>query len=325
MIGRTLRRTVPVVTLSFLLAINFAGCSDGDGGSGASSTSSLIDAQCAASDMCCKAAGNESDPASCKQFFTLFGANAQLGPDAAACEALLRERTADGTYCSLGTKKDGVDVCKNAWITSSNSGTNGTKPAGAECNDDDECAAPAGGEGRCDYRTTWDENNQATTTQTCVQVKPGAAGEGPCGASVQDNGSSSTSYGSSQERLNTFVECYEKDGLYCPEYGQPCKAFAAIGESCTGSFGGGCNPSTAYCNYASGTDGSGPVCALRIAVGEACTSGQTCVAGAGCQNDLCVALKASGEPCEVSSECAGNSCVNKVCSGSSGGATLCFH
>jgi hypothetical protein len=318
---RALRRLIPLIALGLLPPATFAACSDGDGG-GNSSASSLIDAQCAAFDACCQAKGEASDPQSCKAFYAIFGAGSTLGPNAAECEALLRERTADGSYCTLGAVKDGVDICHNALGDPSGGTNTGTKPPGAACNDDDECLAPAGGEARCSYRTTFDENNQATTTQTCVQLTKGGAGEGPCSATVGVDGSS-TSYGSSSPPLNTTVECYQAEGLFCPQYGEQCQTYAAIGAECSGNTQQ-CNPLTSYCRFGSGDGGAPSSCAALLALGEACSPGDECVADAGCQNEVCTKLKANGEACAVSSECASHSCVNQKCEGY-GGGTLCFH
>jgi hypothetical protein len=320
MIVRTFRRVVPAVGFALLLTSNFAACSDGD--SSGSSVNSLIDAQCAALDSCCKADGQASDPQACKAFYSAFGAGATVGPNAGECEALLRERTADGSVCTLGTRKDGVDVCNGALGSASGSAA-GTKAPGTPCEDDDECLAPAGGEGRCDYRTTYDANNQSTTTQTCVQTRKGQAGEGPCSATVYAQGGSGTSYGSNTERLDSTVECYETDGLYCPQYGETCRAYVGVGEACGGPDSAACNPTTSYCRYTD-TDGNS-LCVARLAVGESCTPSDQCQTGARCTNGACLALKQTGEACELGSECASSTCVNKKCSGSSGGLSLCFH
>jgi hypothetical protein len=281
----------------------------------------LIDAQCAAFDLCCQATGEPSDPASCKAFFALFAGGSSVGPNAAACEALLRERTADGSYCTLGAVKDGVDICHNALGDASDNTSSGTKPPGALCEDDDECLAPAGGTARCASKTTFDDQHQSTTTRSCAQTTRGGLGDGPCSSTVRADGSSSVSYSSNTEPLDTTVECYEADGLFCPMYGQTCESYAEIGKECA-DHSRLCNPRTSFCR--SNGSGAQSICTALRAVGETCTGSSECGSETSCREGVCAPLKQNGEACSVSSECASDSCVNLKCGGY-GGGTLCFH
>jgi hypothetical protein len=304
------------------VALSLYACDSGDGGGGGS-IGSLVDAQCSAYHSCCVASGQDSSKEACVGFYNAFGATkAAAGPNAAECEALLRERTADGTFCTLGSRKDGVDICDGAFGDKKDT-TSGKTAPGAACKSDSECAVVTpGATAECYYRSSF-TNGSSSTTQTCAERVVRAAGEACTSTLTFDGATLSFSSGSTDGPPPTQIGiCRNADGLYCGRTNKVCAPLVALGETCEGSES--CADATNDCTFASG--GTGSVCTAKRKIGEACSSFDRCEKGAGCKGDVCVALAPNGTACASSSECAGGSCNNQKCEGSlsSGGATICF-
>ena len=127
---------------------------------------------------------------------------------------------------------------------------------------------------------------------------------------------------------STSDECVEKPGgsVYCSQ--AVCTWSANMTEQPRGKLGDGCNATCQSSNGTSSCSGSGVVdggssttcwvadglncsssrvCTAVSAIGQRCTGSYSCVAGAHCQNAVCVANEATG-PCTSEFDCLGTYC-----------------
>lgn len=290
---------------------------DQPGGGGTGTASGLIDALCNASQVCCVKEGSDSSKEACVAFYKAFTAGAKVGPTAAACEQLIRQRSADGSFCEQGTDDaNGADICDGALELSGKGNTPKQKP-GDTCDTESDCSVnTAGADAYCAY-----SSSGGAQTSTCVEVLTAAAGE-PCLYTLTVEGYRSQTFSGSgtTDPVPTSVgQCRYADKLYCDSQSKTCKPIGAVGEACTGFDS--CT-AEANCEFDSAT--SKQICKAKAALGEACNgSSNACVKGTGCKDKVCSALLPNGSACTLSSECANSICNNSKCSGGSS-KSLCF-
>jgi hypothetical protein len=265
---------------------------------------------------CCRSAGFPFDDAACRnQWVTGMSSEAPTSTAvsydanvAGECVASLRPYVAACGTAPTPT----TDACARIYV--------GTKPEGAACQSDEECARPAQGFAYCNDGAITSADAGTSSTPVCVVEGPevhGTVGQG-CSMTCTTDGSgescgASGSFGSADGGSPTptpGVACFTNDGVYCsPSY--TCQRMAEVGGACDL---GGCVRG-AYC------DSTSRVCVALGQPGAAC-SGQTCVDTAFCGTaGVCEAKKANGEPCSVDtmySECLGYCSAGGVCATDTG-------
>jgi hypothetical protein len=290
----------PIALCAFLGGIVAACSSGGDGG--AATQDAFITSFCDLVKPCCAQAKLRTDGAVCRSFAS---AVAGSGYDAAAGEACLNDmRAAQGsaTFCSdFGNSPSCERVFPN-----SGGNTGGTKPPGATCSSDDECAPSS--EGRVDCASSF--GSGGAEVRKCQVLVAGKEGDTPCGATRDGN---TTFYSSWDGDIpaRAFI-CDVANGLRCDDK-QVCSKIPAVGQPCSG-FGSFSCVEGAYCS--SGT------CVARKNPGEACDfSSSECVETAYCDSTSkkCVAKLADGAACTRSEVCLSRSCVNGACDKRSSG------
>jgi len=170
---------------------------------------------------------------------------------------------------------------------------------GESCTSNPDCAPAAGGSALC-----FKQSSGGSFTGTCVQTQTGAAGQGPCVATVVQGVLTSIQW--SGPPPSTGYSCDVADGVSCDPTTHKCTALAATGHPCQADHD--CVTSD-YC--ASGS------CQPRVAVGAACgnTSGE-CVNTAYCDffsSSVCKPLLPNGSACTDLSMCQSSNCDNGKC------------
>ncbi|HEY0712398.1 MAG TPA: hypothetical protein VGF45_06975 [Polyangia bacterium] len=297
--GRRLRPSRLAVALLLL------GLSCGDSGD-AGSAEAFVGSYCDLFSPCCAKANLRSDGQQCRAFLGAFASSSQYDQQKGeACLAAMREASGRADFCDTSAGPAPA-ACDAVFGTSA-----GTKPPGATCDDDDECAPSAEGDVECVSSFA----GGAEVRKCQVHVR-GKAGDQPCVGDVDGN---STVYNGLSDLPSKGYLCHAQDGLRCDAMTDTCVAFKAIGEACssTSSFRRECVVD-AYC------DGTQRKCAARKAIGSACTdtgfSQTECVAGAYCgQAKTCMAQVSDGGACTTDQQCRSNDCVNGACKAAGSG------
>jgi hypothetical protein len=259
---------------------------------GSDDVSSFVGKFCDIYRPCCMAAGLRADGQQCRAFYGTFASGSHY--DATAGEACLnatRARAGQTGFCE-GTLPDPPE-CNRVFAAG------GTKPPGATCTDDDECAPSDEGDVECNSAFA-----PSGEIRKCQVVIRGASGSNPCVRTV--NGSVFFS-NNADDVVPRGYACYVSDGVRCDDVSMSCVALTAIGQRCSGFDD--C-VSGAYCDFTSGT------CMMRKPVGMACTGSTSseCVDTAYCRaRTTCTARQATGTSCTENAQCTSDSCVNMSC------------
>lgn len=277
------------------------GAAGGAGGSSSGAAASLIDAQCSATDVCCQSSGTPQDHASCVAFYSL--GDPEVDPDrAAACTQALRDRTADGTYCTNGTLKDGVDPCAGVLSNAKPTATTGEK-----CAVDHDCATTApDSTPYCDFRIP----NGMVTVQQCVDVTVGRAGDA-CLFTLVDGQPHFLDAAGNPPVATLIASCNRNLGLICDPTTYTCGPTAATGAACREDLECG---DADWCSFDSMTDGM--TCVPRLADGADCADvfPSKCGRSSFCST-TCQPLGQPGAACTTSEQCASGFCSAGKCQG----------
>ncbi len=272
---------------------------------------SLAVAFCAARDACCAADGRTNDGPTCRRETAAQLDPTKLGtPQAAECEALLRARTADGTYCERSTYENGVYVCAGLFLGGD---TIPSVAKGEVCRSTLECLSPGAEVDVACVPSSWSgELNHPPIPNICIEVRIGKLGEGPCvrtrtGLDLQYLDPSSLS-----PPPLAGLACDRADGIYCDHYTETCQPTARAGEACETDRQ--CASPDLACLYRVGQ--STYLCLPRRSLGESCGSDDRCVFGAGCESGTCVRKKRVTQSCSRGSDCDSGVCIEGYfCSG----------
>jgi hypothetical protein len=220
---------------------------------------------------------------------------------AGTCIAYVRRNYAG---CPPPPDLDMDRVCANLFV--------GSKPPGAPCTSQYQCATPAKGEARCLPFAT-DGGGSLVCMVNPSNYDRGKLGD-PCHQScnytpigISCDGSTWKDPSDPSAVTDVPLTCYKNDGLRCDSSTGTCVPLAKSGEACSGSAD--CE-SALYCKSSK--------CVPREALGAVCTrSGAGCVAGAYCdpQALTCVPALADGQSCGDSGMCLSGACQSgtKVC------------
>ena len=271
-------------TVTTAVTSGVSGCSSDDGGgSVASFSTEYSNLLCSGLSECCGALDKPVDAAQCKQLFQFQQAGLQKGIDdgkmtfdgdrADACLAAVR--ASDFDFCG---QNDGPPACDQV--------VKGQVAAGEACDDDSECARPAGGDASCEIGGDSDAGK-------CVQEKRGTAGEA-CYGTCEAEGSSTTCSGFGEEPTNFIkVQCFRNDGLRCDTETKKCLALAAAG--------GECNSDEA-CESGLRCDFTDSKCVVLTATGGDCQANDECLAGFCDPSNKCAEPLALGATCDPMAE-----------------------
>lgn len=272
---------------------------------------SLATVYCAAQDACCATDGRTNDGPRCRADVASQLDPKKLGtPEAAACEALLRARTADGTYCERSTYENGVYVCSGIFRTGD---TVPSVPVGAVCKVGRDCLSPSPEVDAICVPSSWSGLlNPPPIPSICIEVRGGALGEGPC---VRTRTGDDLTYLSPSQLSPPPLQalaCDRGDGVYCERQTKTCRPTVAAGEPC--EVDEQCASPDLACLYRPGQPSY--LCVPRRALGASCGPDDRCVFGAGCESGACVRKKRFAESCRQGSECDSGICVQGYfCSG----------
>jgi hypothetical protein len=272
------------------IAIPACGGSSEGGGSAAPIPQDQLAARTAAAvcdniGSCCQKNGWAYDAAACKQAYQTFIQAILVDPamkggvtyDAQAAGTCVSAISSIAANCGDGALPD---ACERIYV--------GTKPEGAACEHDLECAAPPGGDADC--------STNELDEQVCVQEPRGKPGDGCSGTCTQEGNITFCSGGGTGGTSGGPARCFTNDGLYCGDDGK-CQALIAVGGACQYD---GC-VSGAFC-----LDG---MCAAKLGAGADCSfnSWEACGDGLYCEDtsSTCAAKKPDGAACGSYDECLG--------------------
>ncbi|MCA9642881.1 MAG: hypothetical protein H6718_28655 [Polyangiaceae bacterium] len=278
---------------AFLVSLPVA-CSSG--GSGGVSSEEFGARYCALFQPCCQGAGIVTEQTACKALFSFSSSK-----NAAAAEDCLKqyeEAAKAADWCETFSTFPRPQSCEQAYPQGNGSGgggNTGTKPPGTECNDDDECLAPSGGEANCSY-------DFDLSKDFCTQYQFVGEGE-TCKGTRDDNLTETSGVGSGVYEVPL---CNTADGLYCDYSTEKCAKQAGLDGECSSSLG--CTGDDLYC---SGT------CKTKVAPGGSCADSWSACDDAGyCDSfgtDTCLARKPNGEGCDSNEQCESLYCDYDVC------------
>ncbi len=247
----------------------------------------VIDAACSGLGTCCQSSGHTFNRQAC-----LDALDAEFSDMPTAAEGY-RYNAAAGGACVEGVRDtlancgdmDDVAECELVFT--------GTLPEGASCDDDDACAAPAGGIAYCSYPSDEDIG-------TCRPLTRAVQGEA-CAASGRDG-----DWYELRESAPGGI-CFREDGLFCEDFAT-CQPLRAIGAACVNSDD---------CVDGAVCDSSSRTCVAIAAVGGPCSNDSQCAEDAYCGPELtCAPLKGPGAACETDFECSNYFCDAGACSAS---------
>jgi hypothetical protein len=201
-------------------------------------------------------------------------------------------------------------ACANVFACST---LTGTKGAGDTCACNAECIAPSGGRAVC-YGGAIASDGGVQSTGTCVQLTPGAAGQGPCLMTIHPTGSETNRWTGAGPLPAQADLCDTSSGVWCDAATQQCTALGSTGQSCTQDWD--CVAAD-YCPTSA--TGGARTCAARIADGASCAgAAQYCLATSYCDStsQTCQPQLANGAACKAAADCQGGLCSIKT--GSSG-------
>ncbi len=280
-------------------AISLFGCSGGDtrGSTATPVPQDQFSGQVAAAICdglagCCRTSGFAFDLENCRSAWqtamsseaptstaVVYDANA-----AGECLAALRQYV---SACGTGTPSVTAG-CDRVYV--------GTKPAGAACESDEECARPAQGYAYCDDTPiVGSDGGTSASPAVCVVDPPlvhGARGQG-CSMTCTTDGSGGSCSASVPPVEGTptptpNVACFTDDGLYCSS-SFTCQALGALGATCSGW--GSC-VDQAFC-------GAAGVCEAKKPDGQACSGAYDECLGYCSTSGICTTDTASFVSAEV--------------------------
>lgn len=296
-----------------VVAALVAACSSSSSGD-TSTASGFADEYCQLIEPCCADAGLSTTGTECQAFAALAASKGTYNASAGqACINALQSASKASNFCTdLGGS---VPQCNDVFGSGG-----GSAGPGQACKTDTDCAKATGGSAICFTQTTFGDGG-ASSTSTCVQTQNGAAGQGPCIATVRGD---VTSYEWSTGTPPAMAySCDTASGVSCNATTQKCTALAPTGQACQSDQD--CVASD-YCAF--GTT-SGSSCQPRVAAGSACggATGAECVTTATCDtsSSTCKELLPDGSSCSGGDACQSSICANGKCSGSGnlGLALLC--
>ena len=254
---------------------------------GKSDAEKFADSYCGEFAKCCAQAGLPSDGSVCRLLMSGGSYNSQAGN---ACLAEMKSQVAAGTFC---TSQGSSSACDNV----SGSGSGSKKP-GETCNVDGDCASSSDGKVACAsvYVNT-------TFINKCQVQVAGKVGDACAG--TQDGDVFLSSSVDATDVAPRIVVCNTSDGIQCKS--GTCAALAVTGASCGSTLD--CVRS-AFCNPAGN-------CAVRVAAGSACASGDDdeCTDGNYCASGtkMCTAKGANGAACTKANMCQSSNCPSNTC------------
>jgi hypothetical protein len=257
-------------------------------GCGQSNSEKFVDTFCGEFAKCCAQAGLPSNGNFCHLMMSGGSYNSQAGD---ACLAEMKSQVAAGTFCA---SQDSSSVCQSVF-----SSPGGGKKPGEDCNIDSDCAPSSNGKVVCASLYV----NSAFIHKCQVQVQ-GKVGDTPC-AGTKD-GDFFLSSGGETDIAPSAIVCNTADGVQCKS--GTCVALAAVGATCGSTLD--CVRS-AFCPVSAGK------CAVRVAAGSACASGDDdeCLDGNYCASGtkMCTAKGANGAACTTMNMCQSNNCPVNTC------------
>lgn len=297
-----------------LIAAWIAACSSSS--SGDTSTASGFGQQfCQLLEPCCADAGLSTSGTLCQAFVSEAASKGTYNASAGqACITALQGASKSPTFCT--NFGGNLPQCNDVFGTGG-----GAAGPGQACTTDSDCAKAAGGGAICFTQFSFGDGG-TSSTGTCVQTQKGAAGQGPCIATVQGQVTSYQWTAGTPPSMG--YTCDTADGVSCDATTHKCTSLASTGQACQSDQD--CVTSD-YCSFGGSTGGSS--CQPRAAVGAACggASGAQCVTTATCDpsSSTCKALLPDGSPCTGGDVCQSAICANGKCgsSGNLGLALLC--
>jgi hypothetical protein len=298
-----MKRTFATACLGLILGVACNSSSGGGGGGAATSSSAFVQDYCSLVQPCCAAAGLSTAGTQCQALAGAAGATESYNAaNGQACITGMQAESGSATFCT--TLGNDIPACNTAFTA-----TSGSKPGGAACTEDSDCAQAPGGGATCFDDFAFDDGG-TTQTETCIQTMVGQAGDGPCVGTVEASATQYTWSGSGAPPASGYT-CDTASGLTCDGNTQKCVALAPVGQACQSDSD--C-VAGAYCGFGS----SGSQCATRLADGASCVDSPTgCITTSYCDStsSTCKPLLATGAPCSTSRQCSSQQCVNDVCSG----------
>jgi hypothetical protein len=304
--------TLLIVFAALDAALACGGSTTGNsGGANANDLSSFATQLCAAYAPCCADAGLPTNGQQCQALVVALGGAAGTYDPSAAATCLDAVRSAPN-LCAGGSSNAAANkACNRVFANSSKN-----IAPGGPCTTSADCAPSADGTVDCYLSTTFNDAGGAAETGMCIVEKPGAAGDSPCIASVQEQGPVTITWWNistgGMPPTEGFV-CDQADGIYCDSQSSTCRPLGGAGGPCpSGSMQ--CDATT-YCDFTSKT------CAPRAQEGATCSGAVQCVVSAYCDttSQTCTPLLPNGSVCTTNQECKSSTCVNGACSGGSTG------
>lgn len=285
------------------------GSESADPGPAGATASSFVADYCTLFAPCCDGAGRARDAERCQAGF----ANVAAAPnyDVAKGTACLAELHAAKDFCDYAANSPHAPSCRAVFTQS------GAKQLGQACATEAECAASPEGWVSC-----VSGEHAGAQTRTCQLRLVGTEGDGPCVATVDENGPLLASYGAFDgPPVPRGYTCNLDDGLRCDAATKKCVRSPDIGGPCEHPLSFDECPKNAYCTYAQKLDAgvNAYECVERTATGAACdtkaTLGDPCAKDAFCDPsaNACVPRAVDGAPCTSNVACSSSLCVNGLC------------
>lgn len=310
-------RLLTVLLAFSAVALSVVACSSTAVGSSStepvgSTPASFVAEYCGLFAPCCDRAGLLQDAQRCKAGFANVSAAANYDPEkGTACLAELRVAK---DFCDYAADSPGAPSCRAVFKQV------GIKQLGQTCSNAGDCAPSPEGWVKC--VSTFQSSAQ---TRTCQLQIVGKEGDAPCVATVDENGPTLSSYGTTDSGgppLTRGFTCNVNDGLRCDDTAKKCVRMSKVGGPCKHLLSDDECPKNAYCSYArdAGAEWDAYECVARSAVGAACdTMGGTavdpCDKSEFCDPSAqkCVPRAVDGAPCTSHTACSTSLCVNGLC------------
>lgn len=310
-------RLVSVLLAFSAVALSVVACSSTSVGSLSnepvgSTPAAFVAEYCGLFAPCCDRAGLRQDQQRCEASFA--NVSAATNYDSEKGTACLAELRAARDFCDYAADSPGAPSCRAVFKQV------GIKQLGQTCSNAHDCAPSPEGWVKC--VSTFQSGAQ---TRTCQLQIAGKEGDGPCVATVDENGPTLSSYGATDSGAPPVPRgftCNVNDGLRCDDTAKKCVRLSDVGGPCKRLLSDDECPKNAYCSYATGpgADWDAYECVARLALGAACdTKGGTgvdpCDESAFCDPSAgkCVPRAVDGAPCTSSGACSTRLCVNGLC------------
>lgn len=310
------RRLLPFAAVAFsVVACSNTTVGDLLNESVASSPAAFVSEYCGLLAPCCDRAGLYRDEPRCKEALANLSAATNFDPEKGA--ACLKELRLAKELCDYAADSPSAPSCRAILKQS------GIKQLGQACSDARDCGPSP--EGWVDCVSTFQSGAQA---RTCQLRLVGKEGDGPCVATVDEDGlarSSSDLMGSGAPPAPRGFTCSVDAGLRCDDTSKKCARLLELGDRCNGLLSDVECPKNARCSRGNETEGN-PTdwlryeCVARLPLGAACdTRGGTfvdlCDKSEFCDPSAkrCVPRAVAGAPCTTSLACLNGSCVNGLC------------